>query len=115
LPKDALDVKRVWHLIFSKLASELQQERVQKNLLRNSQGFPDLPSTADDDSILSDERDLDATHNQGQIGLESEDETMRLPSGPGLLDGFDIPFTVSVIPPAEPPQRVSRRLVTEVS
>ncbi|KAF9359823.1 hypothetical protein BGX34_008114 [Mortierella sp. NVP85] len=115
LPKDTLDVKRVWHLIFSKLASELQQERVQKNLLRNSQGLSDLLSTADDDSILSDGRDPDTTHSLGQIGLEREDETMRLPSGPGLLDGFDIPFTVSVIPPAEAPQRVSRRLVTEES
>lgn len=106
--RDALDVKRVWHLIFSKLINELRQGAPQ-NLLRNTQGSSDFVSVVDDDSVQRG----DLEYNPEQIQDEDGDNGI-LPI-PRLLDDPQIPFMVRVNPTTDGHQRVSRRLVPVVS
>ncbi|KAI1319707.1 hypothetical protein EDD11_003401 [Mortierella claussenii] len=108
---DALDVKRAWRLIFSKLVAELQAERAQQEATNESQDLHDSFSVATEDMsrIGADTMVLEQNADVGK-----NDPT--LPSSDASLGHLPhTPFVVKGVLPADASQTTSRRLVSEGS
>ncbi|KAI8353467.1 hypothetical protein B0O80DRAFT_498889 [Mortierella sp. GBAus27b] len=108
LSRETVDVRRVWHMIFSKFASELQQERAQ----RYSQGSSD-PTVGE---LGQGDRDnSDTEYDSNQIQYQDGDDGVGLSPSSRYFDTSKTPFMVRAISGADSPQHVSRRLVTDES
>ncbi|KAF9171431.1 hypothetical protein BGX21_008199 [Mortierella sp. AD011] len=105
-----LDVKRVWQLIFNKLATELQLELVKQDTTDINHGLHDSLSVVAEDAVPiglalpSLERDSNV----------NEDKPVEVLDGSPLTSS-ESPFMIRVFPAADSSQSVSRRLVTEES
>ncbi|KAG0017552.1 hypothetical protein BGZ80_008174 [Entomortierella chlamydospora] len=105
-----LDVKRVWQLIFNKLATELQLDLIKQDTTDVNHGLHDSLSVVAEDTIpigLA----LPSLERDSNINEDGPAEV--LDQSP--LTNSESPFMIRVFPAADSSQSVSRRLVTEES
>ncbi|KAF9111514.1 hypothetical protein BGX27_004806 [Mortierella sp. AM989] len=105
-----LDVRRVWQLIFSKLANELQLDRVRQDTADGANGsYREFSVTAEamvphESTSVTSEQDASISDDEPIEGLDKSSLASTQPS-----------FMIRVFPAIDSSQSVSRRLVSEES